>query len=69
MPQTLTLYEAPNLKLCGYPIETQWHQLKRHEIAGAMFDNEYNLAIAVIDGMKARSQAAGGYTLERFIFN
>ena len=50
------------------PIETQWHQLKSHEIAGQMFDNEYDLAMAVIDGMTTRSQA-GEYTLERFIFN
>jgi len=49
-------------------IETEWHQLKSHEIAGQMFDNEYDLALAVIDGMNARSEA-GGYTLERFIFN
>lgn len=49
-------------------IETQWHQLKTHEIAGRMFDNEYDLAMAVIDGMEARSQQ-GGYTLERFKFN
>ena len=27
------------------PIETQWHQLKSHEIAGQMFDNEYDLTI------------------------
>lgn len=50
------------------PIETEWHQLKCHEIAGQMFDNEYDLAMAIMDGMKARSEA-GGYTLERFIFN
>jgi hypothetical protein len=50
------------------PIETQWHQLKSHEIAGQMFDNEYDLAKAVMSGMSARSEA-GGYTLERFIFN
>ncbi len=50
------------------PIETQWHQLKSHEIAGHMFDNEYDLAIAVMDGMKARSEV-GEYDLERFIFN
>jgi transposase len=49
-------------------IETEWHQLKSHEIAGQMFDNEYDLALAVMEGMKARSEA-GGYTLERFIFN
>jgi putative transposase len=50
------------------PIETQWHQLKSHEIAGQLFDNEYELAIAVMEGMKARSEA-GEYELERFIFN
>lgn len=46
-------------------IETQWHQLKTHEIAGQMFDNEYDLAVAVIDGMTARSHQ-GGYPLESF---
>jgi hypothetical protein len=50
------------------PIETEWHQLKEHEIAGQMFDNEYDLALAVMEGMKARSEA-GNYHLERFIFN
>lgn len=50
------------------PIEAQWHQLKKQEIAGQMFDNEYDLALAVMDGMKARS-GAGEYALERFIFN
>jgi hypothetical protein len=32
------------------PIEGQWHQLKTHDIAGRMFDNEYDLALAVMDG-------------------
>lgn len=50
------------------PIETQWRQLKCHEIAGQMFDNEYDLAMTIIEGMEARSQA-GHYPLERFIFN
>jgi hypothetical protein len=49
-------------------IETQWHQLKAHEIAGQMFDNEYDLAMTVIQGMKNRSER-GNYHLERFIFN
>ena len=49
-------------------IEAQWHQLKSHEIAGHMFDNEYDLAMAVMNGMKAGSEA-GEYHLERFIFN
>lgn len=50
------------------PIETQWRQLKAHEIVGQMFDNEYDLAMTVIEGMEARSRA-GDYTLERFRFN
>jgi hypothetical protein len=49
-------------------IEDQWRQLKAHEIAGRMFEDEHDLAIAVIQGMEARSQV-GKYTLERFMFN
>jgi hypothetical protein len=50
------------------PIETEWHQLKRDEIAGQMFADEYDLAMAVMQGMKARSDR-GNYSLERFKFN
>ncbi len=46
------------------PIEGQWHQLKTHEISGRMFDNEYDLALAVMEGMESRSEQ-GEYTLER----
>ena len=49
-------------------IEDEWHQLKTHEIAGQMFEDEYDLALAIINGMEARC-VAGGYTLERFKFN
>jgi hypothetical protein len=28
-------------------IEDQWHQLKAHEIAGQMFEDEYDLAVAI----------------------
>jgi transposase len=48
-------------------IEAQWHQLKTHEIAGRIFDNEYDLAIAIINGMENRSQQ-GGWILERLMF-
>lgn len=48
-------------------IEGQWHQLKAHEIAGRMSENEYDLALAVMDGMETRSEQ-GGYTLMRFRF-
>jgi hypothetical protein len=33
---------------------------KCHEITGQMFDNEYDLAMTVIEGMEARSQAGKG---------
>lgn len=49
-------------------IEDEWHQLKTHEIAGRMFDDEDDLAMAVIDGMESRSNK-GAYTVERFKFN
>lgn len=49
-------------------IEDEWHQLKTHEIAGQMFEDEYDLALAVMAGLEARS-ITGGYTLERFKFN
>jgi hypothetical protein len=50
------------------PIETQWHQLKSHEIAGQMFGNEYDLALAVMGGMKTRSEV-GEYAPEHLMFN
>lgn len=49
------------------PIEGQWHQLKAHEISGRMFDNEYDLALAVMEGMESHSEQ-GEYALERFKF-
>lgn len=49
------------------PIETEWHQLKTHELSGQMFEDELDLAYAVIDGVNARAEA-GGYEVERFLF-
>lgn len=50
------------------PIESEWHQLKSHELAGQMWDNEYDLAKAIIEGVNARA-VAGGYSWECFRFN
>jgi putative transposase len=50
------------------PIEPEWHQLKTHELAGRMFEDEYDLALAVMDGVEARGHR-GGYFTERFKFN
>ena len=49
-------------------IEPEWHQLKTHELAGRMFEDEYDLAIAVMEGIEERSQRRG-YSTERFKFN
>lgn len=50
------------------PIETQWHQLKTHELAGRMFEYEDEVAEAIIDGMIDRSDA-GGYALDHLMIN
>lgn len=49
------------------PIEGQWHQLKKHELAGRMFEYEDELTEAIVDGMIDRSEQ-GQYELDRFIF-
>jgi transposase len=48
-------------------IESEWHQLKTHELAGQMFEDELDLAYAVMDGLEARGQVEGRST-ERFKF-
>ncbi len=49
------------------PIESEWHQLKTHELAGQMFEDELDLAYAVMDGVEARSRVEGR-TTKRFKF-
>ena len=49
-------------------IETEWHQIKTHELTGRIFEDEYDLAIAVIAGVEASAQR-GKYNTERFLFN
>lgn len=48
-------------------IESEWHQLKTHQLAGRMFEDELDLAYAVIDGSEARNQVEER-TTERFKF-
>ena len=50
------------------PIEIEWHQLKTHELAGKMFEDELDLAYEVMSGVEARA-VAGNYSVERFRFN
>lgn len=49
-------------------IEPEWHQLKTHELAGRMFDDEDDLAIAVMSGVEKRSKN-NNCICERFKFN
>lgn len=37
-------------------IEREWHQLKTDELAGRIFEDEYNLALAVIERVETRAK-------------
>lgn len=50
------------------PIELEWQQLKKDELCGQVFDDELDLAYAVIDGVKARGEK-GNYSTQRVKFN
>lgn len=66
--QGLYLFFLP--KYCSEmnSFELEWQQLKTHELAGQMFEDELDLAYAVIDGVEARGQSRH-YTTERLRFN
>jgi putative transposase len=49
-------------------IETEWLRVKADELAGQMFEDEYDLALAVIEGIEARSQLTGCIA-QRYRFN
>jgi putative transposase len=50
------------------PIEGEWHQIKAHEMAGRMFDNAYDLAMAV-EASVGKRYLAKDFKVSRFIFN
>lgn len=45
-----------------------YHQIKAHELTGQMFEDELDLAYAVMSGVEARGTTRG-YLVERFRFN
>lgn len=49
-------------------IEEQWLHLKRQELGGYVFEDEYDLALAIIEGIENRGQQ-GNYAVERLMFN
>jgi hypothetical protein len=48
-------------------IENKWDQIKDHELAGRMFEDELDLAHAVMDGIENQARK-GHYAVERFRF-
>ena len=64
----LFLFQLPKYSSEMNLIEAEWHQLKTHELAGQIFPDEYDLAIAVKQGIEARAQK-GGYETRYFKFN
>jgi putative transposase len=50
------------------PIELEWQHLKKDELSGQIFDDELDLAYAVIDGVTARGER-GNYSTQRVKFN
>lgn len=46
------------------PIEVEWHQVKAHGRLCQMFEDELDLAYAVMSGVEARG-VARGYSVDR----
>lgn len=46
----------------------EWLHLKRDELACRVFEDEFDLAMAIIVGVQARAKR-GNYQVERFMFN
>ncbi|MEG4207196.1 hypothetical protein QUA20_25115 [Microcoleus sp. Pol7_A1] len=49
-------------------IEDEWLHLKRDELNSQVFADEYDLVIAITDGLE-NSAMRGQYAIERFWFN
>ena len=66
--QGLSIFFLPPYSPEMNRIEEQWLHLKRQELAGSVFEDEYDLALAIIDGIENRGQQ-GNYAVERLMFN
>ena len=49
-------------------IEDEWLHLKRDKLASRVFEDEYDLAMAMIEGIETRAEP-GKYQVKRFKFN
>ena len=66
--QGLFLFFLPPYSPQMNRIEEEWLHLKREQLASQVFEDEYEVVKALIDGIEARGQR-GGYEVERFRFN
>jgi putative transposase len=48
-------------------IENEWQRIKEDELAGRMFEDEYDLSMAVIEAIENRNER-NGLKVERFLF-
>jgi transposase len=63
----LYLFYLPRYSSELNPIEGEWHQIKVHQIRGRMFEDEYDLAMAVIASVQSRG-AITACRVKRFGF-
>ena len=66
--QGLMLFFLPPYSLEMNRIEDRWLHLKRQELAGRVFDDEYDLVLAIIEGLENRGQQ-GNFSVERLMVN
>src|SRR4028119_868124 len=66
--QGLYIFFLPKYYSEMNPIELEWQHIKKDELVGRMFDDELELAYAVIHGVEVRGQR-GNYTTQRLKFN
>jgi putative transposase len=66
--QGLFLFFLPPYSPQMNRIEDEWLQLKRTELAGQVFEDEVDLAAAIMQGIGNRGKK-GCYPVERFRFN
>jgi putative transposase len=66
--QGLLLFFLPPYSPQMNRIEDEWLHLKRDELNCQVFADEYDLAMAIADGLETRA-VRGQYAVERFRFN
>lgn len=66
--QGLNLFFLPPYSPEMNRIEEQWLHLKRQELGGYVFDDEHDLALAIIEGIENRGRR-GNHAVKRLMFN